>query len=135
MKPGRELDAKVAEKIMGWDNIHYQPGGNIPFGRPNDDYRRDFPNNTAYFKRVLSYSIDIAAAWEVVEEMAREGWRLELEAKLLHQKEIRAYAVTFDRLVGDDIERVGVWEVKTVPLAICLAALKVFDVEVKDGTG
>jgi len=44
MKPGRELDALIAEKVMGWS-----------WGIIGD--------------LIPAYSTDISAAWEVVEEM------------------------------------------------------------------
>jgi hypothetical protein len=47
MKPGRELDLLVAEKVMGYKRNH-GVHGNVPF-----------------------YSTDLAAAWEVVEKMKK----------------------------------------------------------------
>ena len=105
MKPGRELDSWVFEKVMGW--VILLPG-----------------SDAAQDEAIPPYSTDIAAAWQVGEKMATGGWRLTLEAKLLHRKEIRAYTAEFERLVGDNIETAGVWEIKTAPMAICLAALK-----------
>ena len=61
MKPGRELDALVAEKVMGWKvaqvfDLKDTDGTNIANGI------------TPYSigQRVPHYSTDIAAAWEVV---------------------------------------------------------------------
>ena len=48
---GRELDALVAEKVMGW-----VPGA----GFANDTY--------------WSFSTDIAAAWQVIEKMLNDGY-------------------------------------------------------------
>lgn len=49
MKPGRELDLLVAEKIFGWS--------------PSQVYDKH---------SYLSYSTDISAAWEVVEKVKSE---------------------------------------------------------------
>ena len=34
----------------------------------------------------------------------------------------------FEKLIDDDHERLGVWEIKAAPFAICLAALKAMEV-------
>lgn len=59
----RELDALVAEKVMGWmktpgkvEQVWVRPGGPVPF---EDVYKVQPPN----------YSTDIAPAWEVVEKL------------------------------------------------------------------
>jgi len=74
MEPSRELDALVAEKVMNWDNVHCLSGGNIPFGRPDDDYNRAFPS-AMYSEPVPLYSTDIAAAWTV----DKPGWLWEFQ--------------------------------------------------------
>jgi len=50
MEPGRELDALVAEKVMGWTHYREEWGGVVP-------------------DSISHYSTDISAAWEVVEKM------------------------------------------------------------------
>jgi hypothetical protein len=100
---GRELDAEVAEKVMGrpvgeWlEGIYYQDG------------RRG---------RIPRFSTDIAAAWQVVEKLAADtpAWP--------HH----GYFVSIHNSTG-----LGRWEARigataiahahTAPLAICLAAL------------
>ena len=62
MKPGRELDMLVAEKVMGC----YRNGMGI-FVNREGCYRSEIPN----------YSTDISAAWKVVEKIKRKeirGW-------------------------------------------------------------
>lgn len=56
LKPGRELDALVAEKVMGWDDSGDGEWRN-EFDRPIESIRLWRP------------STDISAAWEVVEKM------------------------------------------------------------------
>ncbi len=139
MKPSRELDMKVAEHVMGWDNIHYQPGGNVPFGRPDDDYRRDYPNNTAYSKRVLPYSTDIAAAWTV----DKPGWLWEfqetsqvLTVTLYTSSEMMQRAIRDFPILPEDVVLIRrEWlddKAATYAWLRCLAALEAVGVEVSD---
>jgi len=64
LAPGRELDALVAEKVMGWEykDAIYSWGEVL---RPSQWIK---PNGWPV-DRVSCYSTDISAAWEVVEEM------------------------------------------------------------------
>lgn len=106
MKPGRELDALVAEKVMGWKDIRFgdetSVSGSVGFGLPVSGHpRRAFP----------PYSTDIAAAWAVVEELElpfeihSDDWHSRWDARF-----------NLDR---------GEWcQASTAPHAICLAALK-----------
>lgn len=57
MKPGRELDALIAEKVMRWNREHDECG--LPPGVYGSDNIQPFPH----------YSTDISAAWEVVEKI------------------------------------------------------------------
>lgn len=97
MKPGRELDALIAEKVMGlitdldrqtvWD-VYEKPGYPLPH-----------------------YSTDIASAWLVVEKLD-----LHLELLTYKKKSKTEWCAIFD------IDDEG-WGA-TAPHAICLAALK-----------
>lgn len=61
MKPGSELDALVAEKVMGLERV-MTPGFGMEVGwRPIHSNLGASP--------LKSYSTDISAAWEVVEKM------------------------------------------------------------------
>lgn len=96
---GRELDALVAAKVMGW--------------QPN-------PGWLTAERHIPSYSTDIAVAWQIAEAMrlaaipeeewASGGWRAA-------QEPFNAPG-WYERDVND-------WEwAETAPLAICRAALK-----------
>jgi len=62
MKPGKDLDILIAEKMMGWVlEPKYGHRWASPVGTRSDD--SDIPN----------YSTDIAAAFEVIEVLVREG--------------------------------------------------------------
>lgn len=76
MPAGREMDALVAERVMGW---HKEETGIMPRWADKDGHfvhyvLDDFDGNSGWFP-----SDDIAAAWEVVEKMNEkftvEIWR------------------------------------------------------------
>lgn len=113
MEPGRELDALIAEKVMGLVEFATYAGkakASMGWGKNGDDWKnlRSLPN----------YSTDISAAWEVVEKyfgtvghttignMANEGYYCEL-------------------FNGKEFVRAS--SVESAPHAICLAALKVIE--------
>jgi hypothetical protein len=111
MEAGRELDALVAEKVMG-----------IKAYRVNQDMevftnRRQFLDKGDYWytpskdatHALPYYSTDIAAAWLVVEKMRGPDFRLNKDGD---------WVCCF----GGTITFCG--EGDTAPLAICLAALK-----------
>ncbi len=99
----RELDARVAVEVMGWESDKFD----LHFWHP---------------------STDIAAAWEVWEHMKadEERWRRFIEALLTQMIQAfytRQFPVRelYECLVIHDIERV--FSVIT-PTAICLASLE-----------
>jgi len=98
MKPGRELDALIAERVMG--------------GRKIDDPGKPFGLGGA-----PHYSTDIAAAWEVVERLC-ELWP---ETTISHDKPINEWFVSSEPEIGPTT--VGA-SGDTAPHAIALAALK-----------
>ena len=72
MKPGRELDALVAEKVMGWRKKTF-PGGGGGFTAWVDENEKVMKlisnstmSETCYRCDYFRPSTDIAAAWEVV---------------------------------------------------------------------
>jgi hypothetical protein len=90
MKPGRELDALVAEKVFGWtywrskhghwiidtpDGRHFEPlFGKVRNYDPETSERLPDPNWWDGLSDELPYySTDIAAAWEVVARL-RDLW-------------------------------------------------------------
>lgn len=102
----RELDAKVAEKVMGWWAIMLPAddrmvASGIP---PKEGHERE---------GVPHYSTSIEAAWEVVEKMHQEWWFTLVQgpdgwlADFYNDMDVRHRA-----------------KAKTAPEAICLAALK-----------
>jgi hypothetical protein len=117
-RPSRELDALVAEKVMG-EQVRgtWIIDGVRPDGIPN----RQCP--------VEHYSSDIASAWEVVEKLADLGWCIELKHYPKGSPQGPKWLVflwrEFDAGEGEIIrEPAFQLPADTAPLAICLAALK-----------
>ncbi len=109
MPVGRDLDALVAEKVMG-RNLWYGDPTGYKIVENFDYWRTDIrDSDDEYCYRCPRYSADIASAWEVMEEMK-------------------------DKFQPDLIFENGEWEcllmaeyararATTAPLAICRASL------------
>ena len=119
MKPGRELDALAAEKVMGWRKKTF-PGGGGGFTAWVDENEKVMKlisnstmSETCYRCDYFRPSTDIAAAWEVVEKMS-EQWPQYQLAKI---EDGWSVMWGFDGYGWP--EATG----KTAPEAICKAAL------------
>jgi hypothetical protein len=117
---GPELDALVAEKVMGWTK---EPSAN-PFPGPKSlPWNWVAPHSTwgpgtpgkCYPTSVPKYSTDIAAAWEVVEKL-----RDQFEGVVVDGIKLPG-APAWQCIVMNESEK---GEAQTAPLAICRAALK-----------
>lgn len=102
MPAGREMDALVAEKVMGWANIR---GAVVE-------------QNTNIVRDVPSYSTDIAAAWDVVEKINTKKCFIELKSTF------PTWFAGIFKGFGHNYEIIECANEKTAPLAICRAALK-----------
>lgn len=108
---GRELDALVAEKVMG---LLATTGGS---GAKTNYYARS--SEVAPWENTPHYSTDIAAAWLVVEAMAGRDMQLSLDmfggdpwwAEFADRQYVKGAQAT----------------ATTAPHAICLAALKAME--------
>ena len=111
MKPGKELDAIVAEKVMG----------NIPPTTPPGAWPQEY---NSWFDRLPQYSTDIAAAWTVVERL--DLLRSDVEPK--NDRMLTFSGGKWQIAVGTSgcpWEFVsGSIEGESAPHVICLAALK-----------
>lgn len=132
MPAGAEVNALVAERVMGWQGVHIQhdllgyvtgvygyppcPPVRVPSDEP---YKTKISTISPYSAAVPSYSTAIAAAWLVVEKL-RDSDQLESIA-LGNWEDSRwtKWVVTL-RCFADDQDGRG----ETAPLAICRAALK-----------
>lgn len=128
MQAGRELDAMIAEKVMG---VTIQEFGSDSFG----GYCLKKENGDLYYfkgdcqikfsideaKEIIPrYSTDILAAWEVVEKM-KKNYGINIE--------IRDYAVSCE--IQGEFKTFGASDVRehgSVPLVVCRAALKALGV-------
>ena len=117
MEPGRELDAEVAEKIMGW--------------RRSEDPRLVGDwwtlDGDQHFCKLPECSTDISTAWKVVEKLAENN--LVVSVAWGNGRNGAKYASV--RVMLDmfkDAESIGYSECEadalTAPHAICTAALK-----------
>ena len=110
MRAGRELDALVAEKVMGWTNTREQAfevtrGQLVLIGvSPDGDDLAPVPE----------FSTDIGAAWSVVERMVRDG----------HNVELKYTANGWQCVVEWHFEESPFALADEAPLAICRAALR-----------
>jgi hypothetical protein len=118
MKPGRELDALVAEKVMGWRK---------EATLPEYFFWKDVENGE------LKYHIDdwkpstnIKYAWEVVEKLHDSGFYFTIKSPPRGKSD--SYWVCIDDFYGKKYYTAhGV----TAPLTICLAALEAVGVKVE----
>ncbi|MEK8215527.1 BC1872 family protein [Paenibacillus sp. FSL L8-0463] len=75
MKPGREMDALIAEKVLGWTDIkRVNPAVIHSFSA--DGNHANFGFSPVLYKHVPFplYSTDISAAWEVVTHLKSKYW-------------------------------------------------------------
>lgn len=122
MEAGRELDALVAEKVMGltvWRDTHGDMLINLWSGPPGDLDAFVIPR----------YSTDMAFAWQVVEALrTRTPQGFEVEFHLKPPREGRKPVYEAMVIFQQDFYRyrrfAGVSDTGSVPHAICLAALQ-----------
>lgn len=106
----REIDALVAEKVMGCDVVGLNPGS-VYWGKPEC-----MKDEHSEHQDIAFYSTDIAAAWEVVNKMrSAHNWDFEL--------------VVTDGGAHARFKGMHLFA-ETAPTAICLAALRAVGVAV-----
>jgi hypothetical protein len=106
MKPGRELDTLVTEKVMGIDigtRQAFKPIGE-DFKYVGEMRMNDIPH----------YSTDISAAWELMEKFK---WA---EPEVSYSDEQHCWYAILNKGMNSGIMNTG----DSAPHAICLAALK-----------
>ena len=131
MKAGRELDAKIAEKVMGWKIYTPTNGYGDAFtleyySQPGEDIKIALAEVQKWaigkLRAVSKWnpSTNIAHAWEVVEKLKEDHPRWYFELHWRHDAKYR-FQIT-EMHVGYNNTLIDWGE--TAPLAICLAALK-----------
>lgn len=136
MKPGRELDALVAEKVMGIQKLH--PHEIVEYedtyytkclvcGQSNAT--TDFHLEESQCGEFKKYSTDIAAAWEVVEKLSEKFAYCIEKGHSMHQITVWIVPPQGDgfHTVEDLMETHSVSSC-SLPHAICLAAVKAIEV-------
>jgi len=108
IEAGRELDALVAEKVMGWKPSMFS---NYPWQLVPPD------GDGSAVRQVPNYSTDIAAAWLVVERMCEFPSYVSLGFGKWLQ-----FRVDIATGAGREVMNSRAFA-KTAPLAICNAAL------------
>ena len=116
--PGRELDALVAEKVMGWVEVSKQPIANAFGQKVIDDYVGKPNFATPQPVIVPRYSTMIQEAWKVADKLRGEVQFLAVISGKGPQG-TQPWICKINR-EGSFIEE----RADTAPLAICLAALK-----------
>ena len=118
MKAGRELDAMIADKVMGWTEQ--------PYSRPPSHWQ----DEEGYTILTLpNFSTDIAAAWQVVERMRRfsdlRSFAVVVQDNSEHGAEPE-WLARFDRyeVATDEMVTAEWWSSKSAAKVICIAALK-----------
>jgi hypothetical protein len=140
LKPGRELDALIAEKVMGWKRLTYSQS-NPNNKKKADDHRLTMwwhsedlkekalaEDDNDYYnpEPAWSPSTNIAQAWEVAKKMHQLGWILEIRTGYNIETTAPVHRVSLCKR-GFDEYYVGIPNLDAVPHAICLAALKAVD--------
>lgn len=119
----REIDALVAEKVMGW--------------KPRDSEFVPWVDSEGTGVSCLpEFSYDVAEAWRVVEEVA-EYDRLGFSIEHLCENSGEKWIAHFPTTSVPDCEEMdpdaNEAEADTAPMAICLAALKAVGVRAQEG--
>lgn len=135
LKAGRELDALVAEKVMGW--VHYGNWWHDPKQKDDsglvkngmkmmcrkDDIKpthNDDGDNIGWHP-----SSDISDAWEVVEKFKNvDGFIVSVDWCPHHEESPRWFCEIVEMKNGKWTDKFWRDWADTAPLAICLAALK-----------
>jgi ABA sandwich protein len=142
LEPGRELDALVAEKVMGWLWC-IQACGDI--SRPGQYEWSRFlapPANAAAWRDIwngkteaiieerprfaMGFSTDIAAAWLVVEKMRQTKrfccLKLHSDFDFVYSFSLTLYTQRYQDCGRHEPDFIA--QAQTAPLAVCRAALK-----------
>jgi hypothetical protein len=110
MEAGRELDALVAEKVMGVNTDRFIWKR---YGKPDSIQNEDYGGPR-------HYSTDIDAAWQVVEKLEQHPDEILFSCSRKGGKEL-VWEMRFRKCRGNQHDYIA--SAPTAPLAICRAAL------------
>jgi hypothetical protein len=105
LKPSRELDALIAEKVMGWKLEEHFGLRRWVWKLPADQ----LINGLQWIDNPLPFSEEISSAWQVVEKLKSDE---------------RDFKIWFIGNWQASFGSPGIGESNSAPHAICLAALK-----------
>lgn len=143
MNAGRELDALVAERVMGlpvkWGEDPYREIG-MPSKEGRQPHLKGRAGGVEYdWAPVPRYSTDIAAAWQVVEHLATRPPYMAVEVSNLgvpHARVIHSYGSARFQQWEAWVESTDIPDPRPFSercaLAICLAALRATGWEAPD---
>lgn len=114
MSPGRELDAAVASKVIGWHDVKWQPIANAFGEKVLDEYAGHPPNDLLKNAIIPRYSTSIQAAWDVIEK---------LKSMSVFVAVVSAQGAPWVCKINKGVKFVEE-KADAAPLAICTAALK-----------
>lgn len=132
MKTGRELDALIAEKVMGLSLAHMPDARDSKSGvivseiSDSDVYFWD--GRERDWSPIPNYSTDVAAAWEVVEKFKSK----KIEFALIRDVSIWQASFQWNDSFPYHWDCIEWVDGETAPHAICLAALKAVGVKKYD---
>lgn len=118
LKPGRDLDAMVAQHVMGWIDVKMQPIANAFGQKVMDEYCGQPSIGATLPVLVPRYSTMIQEAWPVIEKLRREHPFVGLISGKGPQG-AQPWICKVNKEGAFFEERA-----ETAPMAICLAALK-----------
>ncbi len=134
LEAGRELDALVAEKVMGLDvrstHSDYDPtftSREVVAG--HEALMRLTSGDPKYF--LPHYSTNMEAAWPVVEKLHEQGHAVSVATYSLYGCSVSEYRWQCVMAMG--VRQVAHEVAPTAPYAICLAALKAVGVAMDRG--
>ncbi len=121
-KAGRELDAEIAEKVMGWTDIKTYLGNCPPSA--HDGLTAMVPNPNGGepgWQCVPHFSTTMIGAWHVVERLRRLPWYRGIEVT-----DVPTQGGKWSCLIYGKVDGVigTTYVADTAQLAICLSALK-----------
>ena len=122
MKAAREIDVLIAERIFGAKVTHLNQKSGYCIDYVADKDKCNDPILTDYGSdgyRLKYYSTDVSSAWEIVDQLILDGWRVETNTSKFGGTTCQISCAA-DRRSFDDGELV---EAISAPRAICLAAL------------
>lgn len=115
MPAGREMDALIAEKVMGWKLVQNQGEGGGLYWVGHGGVFGDMHKN-----QTPEFSEDILDAWRVIEKMHENKYQYTLRG---HFMGVEQHIATFDHQDWADANPLYSAHGATAPLAICRAAL------------